>query len=319
MRYSSYYLYRKYEKRDGQDVLPVIPTTYSIDGEGTMPKVLHLADDPNCGLIPVYRWIDMSINEGYWCDECGETSQIQYRKTASCPYCIGHDSYADVYSQVSTDYGSNFVTTATTPTLIERNADNCGTTPKLRASYSGYSDYIIDCDSTSAITSGETFYGDYTQHENMTSAYIGNCVTEIGANAFINTKLTGITIPDTVHTIGNYAFAQITTLSSITIPCEDIFSIGFRCFSRSSGLVSITLGIVDRGFATSWSIGNYAFYNCSNLTSLTIHFTNVPTIGNNTFTGADNCIIYVPDDAVNAYKTAPVWENYASRIRAIPQ
>lgn len=70
MRYSSYYLYRKYEKRDGQDVLPVIPTTYSIDGEGTLPKVLNLEDDPNCEEIPLqYRWITADINTDFICED----------------------------------------------------------------------------------------------------------------------------------------------------------------------------------------------------------------------------------------------------------
>ena len=84
MRYSSYYLYRKYEKRDGQDVLPVIPTTYSIDGEGTMPKVLHLADDPNCGEIPwQYRWVNMDISTDYWCDECDPDYSKMYFTTVA--------------------------------------------------------------------------------------------------------------------------------------------------------------------------------------------------------------------------------------------
>ena len=84
MRYSSYYLYRKYEQRDGQDVLPVIPTTYSIDGEGTMPKVLHLADDPSCGEIPwQYRWVDMDINTDYWCNECSPDYSKMYFTTVA--------------------------------------------------------------------------------------------------------------------------------------------------------------------------------------------------------------------------------------------
>jgi hypothetical protein len=32
------------------------------------------------------------------------------------------------------------------------------------------------------------------------------------------------------------------------------------------------------------------------------------------FSGADNCLIYVPSESLNAYKTAPVWSNYTDRI-----
>ena len=40
---------------------------------------------------------------------------------------------------------------------------------------------------------------------------------EIGANAFENTKLTGITLPATITEIGARAFADVTTLHSVTI------------------------------------------------------------------------------------------------------
>lgn len=46
--FNSYYLYKKYEKRGDQPWLPVYPETFSIDGDGTMPKVLRLPDDPEC-------------------------------------------------------------------------------------------------------------------------------------------------------------------------------------------------------------------------------------------------------------------------------
>ena len=82
MKYNSYYLYKKCEKRDSQDVLPCIPPVYSIDGNGTMPKVIHTSQDPECGDIPwQYRWVNMDINTDYWCESCSPDYSRMYFTT----------------------------------------------------------------------------------------------------------------------------------------------------------------------------------------------------------------------------------------------
>ena len=53
----------------------------------------------------------------------------QYRTTSGTPYCQGTDKYVDVYSQVSNDGGQTWTTTATTPTLVESDSENCGYEP----------------------------------------------------------------------------------------------------------------------------------------------------------------------------------------------
>ena len=65
------------------------------------------------------------------------------------------------------------------------------------------------------------------------------------------------------------------------------------------------------------AIGSHAFFQCTNLTSLTINATTPPKIGTNILYGADNCIIYVPRNSVNTYKTASGWSSYADRITSI--
>lgn len=84
MKYNSYYLYKKCEKRDNQDVLPCIPPVYSIDGNGTMPKVIHTSQDPECGDIPwQYRWVNMDINTDYWCESCNPDYSRMYFTTVA--------------------------------------------------------------------------------------------------------------------------------------------------------------------------------------------------------------------------------------------
>ncbi len=78
-------------------------------------------------------------------EDCGYVPPIepQYRTTSGTPYCSGtsgYDKYVDVYSQVSYDSGSTWQTTATTPTLVEANSEDCGyvpPTPQYRWTNSG--------------------------------------------------------------------------------------------------------------------------------------------------------------------------------------
>ena len=93
---------------------------------------------------------------------------------------------------------------------------------------------------------------------------IPDSVTSIGSYAFYGcTSLTNITIPDSVTSIGSYAFSACTSLTNITIP-DSVTSIGSHAFSNCINLTSIT--IPD----SVTSIGEYAFSFCSSLTNITI-------------------------------------------------
>ena len=87
-------------------------------------------------------------------------------------------------------------------------------------------------------------------------------VTSIGDNAFYDcTSLTSVTIPASVTSIGDYAFYDCTSLTSVTIP-GSVTNIGMSAFQCCQGLISVTIG---NGIS---DIRGNAFFGCESLTSV---------------------------------------------------
>ena len=103
-------------------------------------------------------------------------------------------------------------------------------------------------------------------------------VKRIRSEAFRNcTKITGITIPDSVTDIGNYAFSGCTGLTNITIP-DSVADIGYSAFAGCTSLASIA---IPEGLA---KIGRSTFSGCARLASLSIPGT-VTSFGDSAFMG----------------------------------
>ena len=93
---------------------------------------------------------------------------------------------------------------------------------------------------------------------------IPDSVTSIGRYAFYGcTSLTSVTIPGSVTSIGVYAFDSCASLISVTIP-DGVTSIGDSAFDYCTSLTSVTIP----GSVTS--IGDSVFYHCTSLASVTI-------------------------------------------------
>ena len=111
----------------------------------------------------------------------------------------------------------------------------------------------------------------------LTSINIPDSVTSIGRYAFSGFKITSIAIPNSVTSIGYSAFGGCTDLTSITIP-NSVTSIGDNAFSGDIGLTNI---IIPNSVT---SIGDSVFSGCSGLSNVTIP-NSITSISYNLFGG----------------------------------
>ena len=123
---------------------------------------------------------------------------------------------------------------------------------------------------------------------------IPDSVTTIGRYAFFGCiSLTSVTIPDGVTSMGSDAFADCTSLTSVNIP-NGVTSIEDHAFYYCPMLTNVTI--------PNWvtNIGSSAFRRCSSLTDVTIP-ESVINIGSSAFGACDNLT------AISVDPTNPVY------------
>lgn len=301
----------------------VVPT----QERAAQPMIESASTD--CGYVPpiepMYKWVTMSINQDYVCDECPTP---QYRTLTTATTCIGVDKYELDEYQVSYDSGTTWTTTATSATtLIEANSEDCGYAPQnYKVKYKTISDdeYTVLCDEECPdgciICRSELIGIPDNSNAALLEMEIGDCVKQIGGccEDFIPNarNLTSLTIGHNVEIIEDNAFYSCVSLSSIFIP-NSVKKIGANAFRSINADITIGTGVTF--------IGSAAFAYADRPHSITILATTPPTLDTSggsrfyPFDYTNNIPIYVPAESVNAYKSADVWRYYyASRIQAIP-
>ena len=107
------------------------------------------------------------------------------------------------------------------------------------------------------VTGGNILRGAFYYCSRLTSVTITDSVTSIWSYAFYNCRsLTSVTIPDSVTSISHYAFENCSSLTSVTIP-DSVTSIGQYVFSGCSSLtIYCEATSKPSGWSSGWNYGN---------------------------------------------------------------
>ncbi len=203
--------------------------------------------------------------------------------------------------------------------------------------YEIYEYAFYDCDGLTSVTIGNSVtsigFRAFYDCDSLTSVTIGNSITGIGSSAFEDcTSLTSVTIPDSVTSIGSSAFyncyklVEVINKSSLYMH-QYTSSYGYVAYyaievhTGESKIVNVNdylfytyngvnylLGYVgddtelvlpDNYNGQNYKINEYAFYECSSLTSITIP-DSVTSIGSSAFYGCSSLeSITVPDSVTS--------------------
>ncbi|MGM9820052.1 MAG: leucine-rich repeat domain-containing protein [Candidatus Onthomorpha sp.] len=241
---------------------------------------------------------------------------------SSCP--IGTISIGDSVQRIPANFarGINGLTTITIEnnvTSIGNNAfENCSNLLNLNFNAKNCADFSLD--------ENEHPFSSCP----IVTINIGDSVQRIPTNfARSLSRLTSVTIGNSVTSIGYYAFQNCTSLSTLNF--NAINCSGFTAYI-SSPFSSCPISTINIGESVEripayftynisnltsitipnsvTSIGNYAFYGCNGLTSIVSKAVVPPVIdGSEVFPNPNSCNVAVPCGSLEAY-TSSEWNNY---------
>ncbi len=236
-----------------------------------------------CGLVEVVNHtpvVDHTFSDSYSCN-----NSFHWYDCTSCDatsgygeHTIGDDGFCTVCNQ------------PLAPTEgIVYDVSGDGTYAEV-IGYSGTAARIVIADTYQGLPVKTIYEYAFCQNTKITSVTIPNGVTSIGYYAFYAcSSLTSVTIPDSVTTIGERAFFDCSRLTSVNITniaawCQ-IYFVNFYSsplyYAENLYLngTLVTDLVIPDGVT---SIGSYAFQHCNNLTSVVIP-DSVTTIGSSAF------------------------------------
>ena len=144
----------------------------------------------------------------------------------------------------------------------------------------------------------------------LTSVTLPETVKKIGAHALRDTGITSMLIPNSVDTIGGFAFYGCTALTSVELG-NGVKFIDMYTFNDCSNLQTVKIG-------TGMIKMNYVFVDCPLLADVTCLAVTPPQLIG-TFGGTTpiaTATLSVPSGSVSAYQGASTWKNFGT-IQAV--
>lgn len=163
--------------------------------------------------------------------------------------------------------------------------------------------------------SGSTSSQNFGSRSNLEELEISESVTTIPMY-FLHgySKITSLNLKN-ITSIADYGLRGC-YLTEAVLP--NIVTLGAQPFREASSLTLVDIGSGLTSTSLSW-----AFMGCKQLSTLIIRVITPPSIDTYTFNGtkiaSGTGIIYVPDAALEVYKTATNWSAYADRIHPLSE
>lgn len=128
-------------------------------------------------------------------------------------------------------------------------------------------------------------------------------MTSVAAKAFYNNrKLTTITIPASVKTIGTQSFANCTKLKKLN-GFTKVTAVGKQAFYKCTALTQIGSKASTITLPAVQKLYSGAFQNCSKISRITISSKSLKTMESKAITGINKkAVIRVPASKLTAYK-----------------
>lgn len=205
-----------------------------------------------------------------------------------------------------------------------------------------------------SLASGGKYVGDIVVPSSIVSSTYGELpVVGVYQNAFSEcTELTSVTLPESVTEIGNYAFDTCEKLKKVVMPgvktighwtfrncyvlenltfSENLQWIGNYCFDKNLGQTVVDLP------ASVTNLYGFIWEGCPNLTTFICRAVTPPPVKRGELDGEDIYTIfddnnyhyvnneyvgrklYVPDESVDAYRSAGGWNQFAPEIYPLSQ